>query len=444
MQKYKIIYIIFLIGLLIFLLYIQAYKIDEYFLALCLIITLIAVFMSFISVGPGMEALSTFLLIFIGIIPVIEELNNVVYWNGNITLNEKIYGDIWIILFEISVIFGYLINKTSKKIKLINFKNNEIKYNMYDVTRIYIYIAIIGLYLLYIFNFDLRLLFTKDDTTPILVDSKGEYLFVQYFLRPLIFNFGLAIFFLSKQSLLTRLIALGIAIFFAFPTGIFRFLVGVLYIPFVYIFFLGKFEDNKIIIQYKKYFISSFLIFSLVFIFPILEIFRGFTEDSYHNLNFGVDYLMTGHYDAFQMFLNALKTDSPNYGYGLLGVLLFFIPRSFWPTKPDDSGREIANLLGLSHNNVSMPIFGELYLNFSYIGIILSGLLLGFIIKRFDLNFKSLQLIPLNIGLLVFFQITGFIVIILRGGLLSEFSFFLSVLFTWIIIYFDKRLFSLR
>jgi len=249
----------------------------------------------------------------------------------------------------------------------------------------------------------------------------------------------LAAFFLSRSSLFVRSLILGFSIFFVFPTGIFRFLVGVLYLPLVFYIFLRTKNFSEII--YQKYFMTTLLIFSLIFISPILEVFRGFSEDSFGSVNFGMDYLFAGHYDAYQMFLNALKVDDSNYGFGFLGVVLFFIPRSFWPSKPDNSGKEIAELLSLSYNNVSMPIFGEFFLNFSYFGILLGGLIVGFLVKIYDVNFTKIISKKLSILHLIYFQVAGFFVILMRGSLLSEFAYFISILMVWLIIYLDNYLF---
>jgi hypothetical protein len=432
--QFKTIYIFQLLALFLVLILNQAYEIDNIFLLLSIAIIIIAIYLTSISIGPGMEAVSVFMLIFMGIIPILEEINNVVYWGASISLNEKIIGNFWIILFEIFLIFGYS-KKWTSGVKNINIK----LYCYSDLIRIILYISIMALYLSYIYNFDLKFLFIKDSSAPMLVESKAEYLFIEYFLRPLIFNFGLAAFFLSRSSLFVRSLILGFSIFFVFPTGIFRFLVGVLYLPLVFNIFLRTKNFSEII--YQKYFMTTLLIFSLIFISPILEVFRGFSGDSFGSVNFGTDYLFAGHYDAYQMFLNALKVDDSNYGFGFLGVVLFFIPRSFWPSKPDNSGKEIAELFSLSYNNVSMPIFGEFFLNFSYFGILLGGLIVGFLVKIYDVNFTKIISKKLSILHLIYFQVAGFFVILMRGSLLSEFAYFISILMVWLIIYLDNYLF---
>lgn len=421
----------------IYLIVMQAYKIDVSFLLAQSIIIFLALFLLRISVGPGLEAAAVFILVFMGIIPILEEFNGILYWDGSISLNEKISGSLWLIFSVILMQIGYLL-----PLKKINFYGLKvITYSKYDFLRIFLYILLLSFFPLKAYDFNIYNFLVKgggEFSSDILVDSKSEMLMIEFFIRPLIFNLGLAILFFSQAHWLKKFLVFLIAILFAFPTGIYRFLVGILYIPFVYIFFLKK--KNKINFKYKKYLISSFLIFSLIFIFPILEIFRKFSFEKFEHFTIGNQYLMTGHYDAYQMFLHALQTDVPTFGYGFLGVILFFFPRYLWDSKPINSGMEVAELTNLSFTNVSMPIFGEFYLNFSYVGILFGGFILGIIFKVFDKNFSSD--LSLNVRGLLYMQVSGSIIILMRGGLLSEFAYVVSIIVTWLVIYADYRFFK--
>ena len=58
-------------------------------------------------------------------------------------------------------------------------------------------------------------------------------------------------------------------------------------------------------------------------------------------------------------------------GKQLLGAMLFFIPRSIWPSKPIGSGATIAIYQRQSFKNISCPIIGEAIINFGIIGVII-------------------------------------------------------------------------
>ncbi|MGV0963889.1 MAG: O-antigen polymerase [Polynucleobacter sp.] len=436
LSLFQAIFIAEILCIATYLMIVQVYRIDFSLLLIQSIIIFLALFMSRISVGPGLEAAGVFILLFMGIIPILEEFNGIIYWGGSISLDEKVSGSLWLIFSALLMSIGYYL--PFKNVNFYRFK--EIVYSKCDCLRIFIYILLLSYFPLKANNFNIYNFLLKGGelTSDLLVNSKSEFLMIDFFIRPLIFNLGLAILFFSQVHWLKKFFLLLIAIFFAFPTGIYRFLVGILYIPFIYIIFLKK--KNTINFKYKKYFISSFLIFSLIFIFPILEIFRNFTFEKYDDFTIGIEYLMTGHYDAYQMFLHALQTDSPTFGYGFLGVILFFYPRSIWDSKPINSGMEVAELTNLSFTNVSMPIFGEFYLNFSYVGILFGSLFLGIIFKVFDKNFRSD--LRLNIRSLLYMQVSGSIVILMRGGLLSEFAYVVSIIITWLVIYADSRIFK--
>lgn len=433
---FQAIFIAEILCIAIYLIIGQAYKINFSLLLLQSLIIFLALFLAMISIGPGLEAAAVFILIFMGIIPIVEELNNILYWNGEISLSEKIYGSLLVLLSVLLMSIGYLL--PIRRIKFYKFE--EIIYSKYGVLRIIFYIVLIAFFLLYRNDFNLNNFMVKggEFSSVILVSSKSEFLIVEFFLRPLIFNLGLSILFFSRISFFKKFFIMIVVIFFAFPTGISRFLVGILYIPFIYILLLKK--KSSINFHYKKYLIGSFLIFSLIFLFPFLEIFRNFSLERFEYFDFGDKYLLAGHYDAYQMFLHALQSDILSFGYGFLGVFLFFYPREFWTTKPINSGIEVAEIANLSFTNVSMPIFGEFFLNFSYIGILLGSLFLGITFKVFDKNFNFN--LGINIRSLLYMQISGSIIILMRGGLLPEFANVIALLITWLLINLDYKIFK--
>ena len=70
------------------------------------------------------------------------------------------------------------------------------------------------------------------------------------------------------------------------------------------------------------------------------------------------------HYDAFANFMGAIKyyqVENVKIGYQLLGSILFFVPRSIWPTKPLSSGEEVGwfllNDYSLHFVNISQPFY---------------------------------------------------------------------------------------
>ena len=124
-----------------------------------------------------------------------------------------------------------------------------------------------------------------------------------------------------------------------FPTAVSRYHAAAVYIGIILLVF------NK-----KISFDILFLI-GIVIIFPTLDLFRRTSfEDVFSNFKFQIIELSTGHFDAYSMLVRTIElviNEGPSYGFQLLGVLFFFIPRSVWSTKPVGSGAYVGEALGL-------------------------------------------------------------------------------------------------
>ncbi|WP_249268889.1 O-antigen polysaccharide polymerase Wzy [Fibrobacter sp. UWB1] len=177
----------------------------------------------------------------------------------------------------------------------------------------------------------------------------------------------------------------------------------------------------------KRYVFVLILFVFLLVVFPFLGNFRYFNGSiSFDSVN--LEYLNSMNYDASQEFMALLKLDVITYGRQLLGVALFFLPRSFWPSKPIGSGAFLAEGQHV-FGNISMPLFGEGYINFGYVGILLFVILTAAFCAIMDNTFwnkKNLFIsFSWNIEYLV---LLGAFLFILRGDLLSSFAYTVGVL----------------
>jgi hypothetical protein len=124
-----------------------------------------------------------------------------------------------------------------------------------------------------------------------------------------------------------------------------------------------------------------------------------------------------GDFDSFAQVSNGLLLVSQGE-FPLLrqifGSVLFFVPRSFFPNKPSDTGVELARALGLRFQNLSAPWILEAYANARLVGVVLVGLTLGFTLTKIDLKSSS-DLKGYLLGALT----SGFLFILLRGSLLQ-------------------------
>jgi hypothetical protein len=129
-------------------------------------------------------------------------------------------------------------------------------------------------------------------------------------------------------------------------------------------------------------------------------------------------------YDAWSSLCRAMHYTAANgntKGRQLMGVALFYVPRSVWPSKPIGSGAFLFNELGLGFNNVACTFLAEGYINFGSIGSIVFTALLALLIARYDgWYWRRGGRLRFTLPRLFYFVSIGMLFFILRGDLLSS------------------------
>jgi hypothetical protein len=136
--------------------------------------------------------------------------------------------------------------------------------------------------------------------------------------------------------------------------------------------------------------------------------------------------LATKDYDQMTMIANGVwyaDTFGHTDGRQTLSDLLFFIPHSVWPERATDTGVLIGQAMAVPNVNLSAPMWLEFWLDFSWLGLIIGFLGLGWISARWDNLFVNLRRRPplpypalLDIALPIF---VGYQFILLRGSILQ-------------------------
>jgi oligosaccharide repeat unit polymerase len=213
------------------------------------------------------------------------------------------------------------------------------------------------------------------------------------------------------------------------PTGMARFAAASMYLPVS----LCLFPALR-----KKYRFILLFIFSIVVLFPIMNIFRYYSESISPNIyDMITEQYNTLNFDSYSMFMRVFKDNIITNGEQLLGALLFFVPRSIWPTKPIGSGHYVADIQNLSFANISMPYFGEGYINFGIIGVILFTVLLAYITARVDKWYlQNVANRNHDIRQIPYFMSLGLLFFMLRGDLMSSFAYMCGFLAAY---YFIKK-----
>ncbi|WP_413252909.1 hypothetical protein [Streptomyces brevispora] len=97
--------------------------------------------------------------------------------------------------------------------------------------------------------------------------------------------------------------------------------------------------------------------------------------------------LATKDYDQTVMFANTISwvgTRGHTYGRQLAGSAFFFVPRSAWSGKPEDTGVRVGQWMGMNMTNLSAPLWTELWVDFGAPGMIGGFAVIGYAAARTD------------------------------------------------------------
>lgn len=222
--------------------------------------------------------------------------------------------------------------------------------------------------------------------------------------------------------------SLGLLLVADFPLGSARYWVGAIYIG-ILLMVAGR------SLRSGWTFVAS-LVGGLLVLFPFLSTLRTSTSlgealTFVSGFNFLGPSLATGDFDAYSMvgYTASYVENGPGITYGrqLLGVLLFFVPRSLWPNKPIGSGATVAGEEELIFNNVSSSPIAEGLINFGWVGVVLFAVVLCWLFGLLDAAYwrtKDAREGTL-LGTIYPFYV-GFAFFLMRGDMLSASAFIIG------------------
>ena len=364
-----------------------------------------------------------FFLFFLGIAPAMQFKYQAVFWNVSLlSTNDYIFGNLVILCIQFLFIISYRFAWENTTHKIVPIRKSKRDYSISTSKLILGSLIFTFFYVWYRgFNF-FALLFRSVENDITVQVSSSLSLIVNSFVRPIPL---VSLYFFKKRIGNNRLLELFfvlLALLTAFPTGMARYQFAALYIP-IFMLYSSTFRKNINFVL--------FLSLGLVFIFPMINIFRyvyeGFDFSNVLNINLFSD-MLQGHYDSYQNFISIMLLGTVTWGRQLLGVLFFWVPRSVWPMKPIGSGAFFADEFNLSYSNISMNFFGEGYINFGYFGILLFTFFLSFTIKYLD---KEYWIVKNNRFIGDFYPfLLGMLFFMLRGDLLSSFAYTIGTIFS--------------
>ncbi len=168
----------------------------------------------------------------------------------------------------------------------------------------------------------------------------------------------------------------------------------------------------------------------LVLVFPYADIARYAGQTGSDSRGGPAEVLSSPDFDAFDQINNALAyvdEAEPVPGRQLLGAALFFVPRSLWPGKPEDTGVVLADFRGYAVTNLSAPLWAEAFVNGGWVGLVVLMGAVGIVVRRFDERVDAVRPRPPRPGVIAT-TIPFYAIIMFRGSLLQSMAGFTVLL----------------
>lgn len=378
-----------------------------------------------------------FMYFFMFFAPLIQFLSNKFPWNGKVSETEIVQANAVIFLFVLLYLLGQY---TAKRAMLKNAWKNEkadfLTSNLQFSNRLAIALTLICCLLAFyaVFKAGLRgIVASRNDATKVFYS--GSNTTVRLIVESVIPAFMAYVTAESAQKVRNktenpfRFIVLSLCILICFfPTAIPRYKMATIYGTIAVVAFPQ--------IKKKDRFFWLFVV-ALFIAFPAFNTFRRELSFDKFSSVFGDGVFSTytnADYDAYRMLVSGLryvKKEGCTWGIQALGALLFFVPRSIWPSKPVGSGSVlIRNEFGNDYfSNVSCPLVAEGYINLGLVGVALFGFLLGLFSERTDSLYRNNHCDSENVFSPYYFLVFQMF-FLLRGDLMSGIAYTLAFVLT--------------
>lgn len=365
-----------------------------------------------------------FIIVFMCVAPCSQYLNGFVCWGHQLSDGDYITTNFLVSIWEICfVIGGFLSHRKQSSIKLLDMYDLPVSKSAVNYSTLLSLICTLVLIKMVGFgNLFARSTYSLglDQTAGLVADQllRGipVFVFVASWIR-----------WISKRDCLPHvLIAFVLMLVSAFPFGLSRYSMAVIYGG-LCVFCLPVFRQK--IGFFPIFFLLAFLVF-----FPASNAFRA-NDFSLSTLLEAIASaivrvdkgFLSEDYDAYSMLYRAwsyVSTSGITFGYQLIGVLFFFIPRSIWPSKPVGSGYTIAKSQHQVFLNLSCPLPGEGLINFGLIGLMAFSIIGSYLVCKVDeslwsgISIKWFKPFYPFLAMFVFF--------IMRGDMLSSCSYLIG------------------
>jgi hypothetical protein len=232
---------------------------------------------------------------------------------------------------------------------------------------------------------------------------------------------------LKRVSLLTVIVIGVITLIIDNPVSTARFLIGTIVLSLM--FYLAPWGKRS------TFSVVAFAITLLfIVVFPFADVYRNSIEVEVtgyvRETSFESQIVDKGDYDAFEQTVNVLDyVDLHGLGYGrqLAGTALFWFPRSIWQRKPMASGTLIGEYRGTENVNLSLPLWGELYLDGHIARVVLGFLHYGAFAGAVESQYARSRVERPNLSTLFVPVFAAYQFYVLRGSLLTAIAYLVPV-----------------
>lgn len=170
-------------------------------------------------------------------------------------------------------------------------------------------------------------------------------------------------------------------------------------------------------------------VIALIVVFPVADAFRYSAEGEFKSKT-TLESLSSPDFDSVAQINNTVlyvEREGITHGRQAAGVLLFWVPRRFWPDKPLDTGILLAETRGYAFKNLSAPIWAELFINGGWLLLVVGMLGLGLLVKTQDKRIED-SLRRARAPSILACILPFYLMILLRGSLLQAMSYLFAIL----------------
>lgn len=203
-------------------------------------------------------------------------------------------------------------------------------------------------------------------------------------------------------------------------------------------FVVGTYAIAYLIIIGSHYFPQSLgrtyaLLMPFIFavLFPMIDVFRHSSDNiSIAGADVFEVFATKGDFDSFQLVMDAGRLVADRgvaLGLQFIGSLGFFVPRAIWSGKPEPTGIVLGDWGGRENVNLAAPLWIEFYIDWWWLGVIFGMGALGFFCRRIEKGLASTG--DVNISTITVPLLAGYLMILLRGSLMTAMSFLLPIMF---------------